>query len=86
MYHFFTRDQIATMSADRTIADLNGKKVLVGLQGVQFPATVKADAEGTAVVVFETPGIYFGKEEFEIASHLFNNFTAHALEGLSYKD
>lgn len=82
----FTRDQIAHMSADKTIATLDRKKGTVTLQGAEFPVRVYADTDGTAIVVFDTPGIYFGENKFEIASHLFNNFTAHALDRLVVTD
>lgn len=78
-----TRDQIGHMSADRSIAKLNGKKGTVTLTGAQFPVSIEADESGTAVVVFDIPGIYFGMERFEIASHMFNNFTASNLERLA---
>lgn len=85
MYRFFTREQVAQMSAQGTIFDLDGKTVIVTLQGADFPAVLKADQDGTAIVVFATPGIYFGEIEVEIASPLYNNFTLHALERLAVK-
>lgn len=83
MYRFFTRDQVSRMSSKGTISGLDSKTVIVTLQGAEFPATLHADQDGTATVVFDTPGIYFGENEVEIASPLFNNFTAHVLERLA---
>lgn len=85
MNRTYTRDQIAHMSADKTISSLDRKKGTVALQGAEFPIQVHADSDGTAIVVFDSPGIYFGENKFEIASPMFNNFTAHVLEGLSVK-
>lgn len=85
MNRIYTRDQIAHMSADKTITSLDRKTVTVTLQGADFPARLHADQDGTAIVVFDTPGIYFGENKVEIASPLFNNFTAHVLERLAVK-
>lgn len=77
-----TRTAVAELSASRKIAQYDGQPVKVALQGAEFPGLLQADQDGTAVVVFDTPGIYFGESKVEIASHLYNNFTLHALDRL----
>lgn len=86
MNRILNRTVVAELSASRKIAQYDGQSVKVTLQGAEFPGRLRADQDGTAIVVFDTPGIYFGENKFEIASHLFNNFTAHALEGLVVTD
>lgn len=85
MYRLLNRNQVANISADRSIAALDGSKVNVVLQGSLIPGTLKANDEGAASVTFETPGTYFGLDEFEIAGPDFNNFTAHTLDALGIK-
>ena len=85
MYRLLNRNQVAEISADHSIANLDGKNVNVVLQGALLPGTLQASENGAAVVTFETPGAYFGLNEFEITGPDFNNFTAHALDALGVK-
>lgn len=82
MNRILNRTAVAELSASRKVAQYDGQPVKVTLQGAEFPGRLRADQDGTAVVVFDTPGIYFGEDEHEIASHLYNNFTSHSLERL----
>lgn len=76
------RTDVATLAASGKLAAFNGKDAKVTLQGASFPGTLRASEDGTTVIVFSTPGIYFGETEFEIAGPLYNNLTAQSLEWL----
>lgn len=78
MNNIITRDMLANLSANGEIARYNGKKIIVLLQGKGYAGSLVAQDNGTATVVFDQAGVYFGEDKFEIASHLYNNYTAHA--------
>lgn len=82
MTRTFTRSDIAALTASGNIDQFDGQHATVGLQGADFPVTLRTSEDGSIVTVFDTPGIYFGKSEHMIASPIQNNFTAHVLDHL----
>lgn len=82
MSRILNRNAIATLSASGQIAKYNGSTVQAYLQGAAFPGTLRATEDGTATVVFDTPGIYFGQDEHEVAGPLNNNFAAQVVDRL----
>lgn len=83
MNQTINRTQVGHFASTGKLAPLNGKPAKVTLQGSTFPATLRATNDGTTTAVFDTPGIYFGLHEFEIAGPAYNNFTAHTLDSLT---
>lgn len=81
----FTRNQLAHLSATGNIAQFDGADVVVTLQGEMYAGKLEAYSNGTSIVHFTIPGIYFNQDSMEITSALNNNYTAHALEALITK-
>lgn len=79
----FTRDQLAHLSANGHIDRFDAFPVVVKLQGNFYGGTLEARGDGTAIVHFDDATAYFNQSSMEITSPLNNNYTAHALDGLS---
>lgn len=80
-----TRNQLAHLSATGNIARFDGADVVVTLQGEMYAGKLEAYSNGTSIVHFAIPGIYFNQNSMEITSKLNNNYASHALEAMSTK-
>lgn len=75
----YSRTPFMNLIQGPTATKLDGARVATPLQGTNYMGTLRV-TPGTATIVFDTPGAYFGEDEFVLVSPEYNNGYAHVLE------